>query len=695
MEKALKPLEISTKSSELCLEAINKAYTSDFRDDSERIEAFEKAISLASTKTGRKEIYKDMVYSELSVGNSRKAVDEKIINLMTHLARLYEDAYQFSKAEKILQQVLTLDEGSYVAIKAMSDILLKEGKIEEAIELWKEKIRKGLTADTRWIKDAERKKREGYSYHPKPSTIERLKILVGQKIIPKEQYHSRKQNIMEKQQTRELKEKIEAVEGRTRNIEIEALYGYYCIKDSYGLSHRRLPAKKSEFLEEIREPGYYPNYEKLTLGQRWIYHEWLKNKVTIVGIGYVFVRLAELIGMLFHKNYDKDKVRNEMKFLLELYRGNESFRSYGLEALRLSYFVEQKKFSQKWILDILQSPTPLVSPAFFSECGLAYKWGKEVPQELKKYLHGLVDKYKEEVDFCDLIFYRLAETYYASEECEKALLAIKSISKPGYIPIEIAIETRYRLNKPLEGHEILAAAGTNNSYYCYVNGKKRTRKVEQHAGEGDWIEVADPLKADITYHFTDFTVEHFDVIAVRCEKKLRKWEGNQEQSLLQYIAEIYDDDPAFTPSGQNFMFTKEFIELVNRIAYEAENEIRKKMNYPPIGKPSLTETKLYQLVKSVFEDYELIHHARPSFLGRQHLDIYIPKFKLAIEYQGEQHFKPIDFWGGVEGLKASQKRDEKKREICKRHGIAIVYFSHKDEISSELIRNRLRDYVRG
>ncbi|GAH22543.1 unnamed protein product, partial [marine sediment metagenome] len=34
--------------------------------------------------------------------------------------------------------------------KAMSDILLKEGKIEEAIELWKEKIRKGLTADTRW-----------------------------------------------------------------------------------------------------------------------------------------------------------------------------------------------------------------------------------------------------------------------------------------------------------------------------------------------------------------------------------------------------------------------------------------------------------------------------------------------------------------------------------------------------------------
>jgi len=141
------------------------------------------------------------------------------------------------------------------------------------------------------------------------------------------------------------------------------------------------------------------------------------------------------------------------------------------------------------------------------------------------------------------------------------------------------------------------------------------------------------------------------------------------------------------------MFAKEFIESVAKIAYEAENEIREEMDYPSIGKPSLTETKLYQLVKSVFEEYEVIRHARPSFLQRQHLDIYIPKLKLAIEYQGEQHFKPIDLWGGVEGLKTSQKRDEKKREVCKRHGIAISYFSYKDEVSGELIRNKLKDHI--
>lgn len=685
--------------SKSCLEAIKKAYALNFPYSSKRIEAFEKAVALALTKQGRQEIYGDMVNSTLIVDNYKRAVKERIIDLMTHLARLYEGAYQLSKGEGILQQALELNEGSHVAMKAMGDVLLKEGKIDEAIELWKEKIRKGLTADTRWLRDAERKKREGYSFHPKPSTIEELETLIDQGIIPTEQYDYRKKNIIEKQQRRKL-EKIRALDTKKKEVEAQTLHKYYSItdvsvlhKDCCNLSCRRMLGKKPESPKEIPEPKYYPSYERLPPEQRWIYHEWLKNKRTIIGIGYVFVRLAELMEMLFHKNYDKDDVRNEMKFLLELYRDNRSFVGYGLEALRLSYFVEQKQFSQEWIVDMTQSAVPLVSPLFFSNCGLDYKWGIEVPQELKRYLHELIDKYKEEVDFCNLIFNRLAETYYAFGEYEKALFAIKSISKSGHIPIEITIEIRYKLKQSLEGDELLIAAGTNNNYYYYANRKKITKTVEGHAGKGDWIEVENPLKAEITYHFTDFTIEHFDVIAVRCEKKIRKWEENQGRSLLQYITEIYDEDPSFTSSGHNFISAKEFVELVAKIAYEAENEIRGEMSYPPIGKPGLTEAKLYELVKSVFEGYEVVSHARPSFLRRQHLDIYIPELKLAIEYQGEQHFKPIDFWGGVESLKASQKRDENKREVCERHGIVITYFSYKDEVNRELIRHRLKDYL--
>jgi len=141
------------------------------------------------------------------------------------------------------------------------------------------------------------------------------------------------------------------------------------------------------------------------------------------------------------------------------------------------------------------------------------------------------------------------------------------------------------------------------------------------------------------------------------------------------------------------MFTTVLIEAVISAAHEGENEIRAVLNHPLLGKPALTETKLYQLVRSVLEDYEVVRHARPSFLKRQHLDIYIPELKLAIEYQGEQHFKPVYFWGGAEGLEASQKRDEKKRGVSRKHGIEILYFSYTDEVNRELVRNRLKSYL--
>lgn len=685
------------KRSKRCLEAIEKTYTLDVENTSKRIEVFEKAVSLVLAKKEGNETYDDMVRSTSSVGNSGRTVNERMVGLMTDLARLYENEYQFPKAKWVLQQALRLDQGSYVAAKTMSDILLKQGNIDGAIELWKEKIRKSLIADTRGLKDVQQKKRERYSFHPQPSTIEQLKTLVDQGIIPKQQYHYRKENIIERQRRAQL-DKIAGSDSKERKVEVRKLHKYYCIedvsvlhKDCYDLSCRRVVGKKPEPREEIPVPSSW-SYGELTPEQRWIYHDWLQNKATIVDIGYVFLRLAELIEMLFYENYDKVKVRNEIKFLCEAYRHNGSVPSYTLEALRLSYFVEQKQFPQQ-ILD--SSSGRWVSPLFFNSCGLDYRWGKEVPQKLKTYLHKLLDKYREEDDFCKLISYRLAETYYASEECQKALLAVKTISKPRYrfMPIEIAIETRYKLNESLEGYELLAAAGINNSYYYYANGKKITKRVEMHAGKGDWIRVENPVKTEITYHFTNFTTEHFDAIAAKCEKKLRKWEGNQGQNLLQYTAEIYDKDPSATSSGNNFMFAKEFMELVAKIAYEAENEIREEMNYPSIGKPSLTETKLYQLVKSVFKGYEVIRHARPSFLQRQHLDIYIPELKLAIEYQGEQHFKPIDFWGGLEALEASQRRDEKKRKVCENHGIQVIYFSYEDEVSDELLRDRLKDYL--
>lgn len=55
-----------------------------------------------------------------------------------------------------------------------------------------------------------------------------------------------------------------------------------------------------------------------------------------------------------------------------------------------------------------------------------------------------------------------------------------------------------------------------------------------------------------------------------------------------------------------------------------------------------------------------------------HLDFYIPKCKVAIEYDGKQHYMAIDHFGGTEQFKTQQKRDREKDKYCKECGIKLI-----------------------
>lgn len=62
--------------------------------------------------------------------------------------------------------------------------------------------------------------------------------------------------------------------------------------------------------------------------------------------------------------------------------------------------------------------------------------------------------------------------------------------------------------------------------------------------------------------------------------------------------------------------------------------------------------------------------------GRTHrFDFLVYKdngLKYFIEYDGEQHFKPVKQWGGEAGLKERQARDKEKNEWCKSNGYELI-----------------------
>lgn len=43
-----------------------------------------------------------------------------------------------------------------------------------------------------------------------------------------------------------------------------------------------------------------------------------------------------------------------------------------------------------------------------------------------------------------------------------------------------------------------------------------------------------------------------------------------------------------------------------------------------------------------------------------------------IEFDGKQHYYPVEFWGGVEGLKDLRFRDNLKNQYCKDHNIPLI-----------------------
>ena len=70
---------------------------------------------------------------------------------------------------------------------------------------------------------------------------------------------------------------------------------------------------------------------------------------------------------------------------------------------------------------------------------------------------------------------------------------------------------------------------------------------------------------------------------------------------------------------------------------------------------------------------------RTDWLGRQSLDLYIPSLCTAIEYQGIQHYLPVEFFGGEDALALRQELDQNKRELCALNHVRLIEWPYDKE----------------
>ena len=64
--------------------------------------------------------------------------------------------------------------------------------------------------------------------------------------------------------------------------------------------------------------------------------------------------------------------------------------------------------------------------------------------------------------------------------------------------------------------------------------------------------------------------------------------------------------------------------------------------------------------------------------GNLSYDFYLPNHNMLIECQGEQHERPIEYFGGEEQFAIQQEHDRRKREYAKDNGYRLLEISYKD-----------------
>lgn len=127
------------------------------------------------------------------------------------------------------------------------------------------------------------------------------------------------------------------------------------------------------------------------------------------------------------------------------------------------------------------------------------------------------------------------------------------------------------------------------------------------------------------------------------------------------------------------------------LSKKTENVVREEFGFRKVGERWTSETLLYIIVSNLFPDLEILRHHRPDWLQGLELDIFIPDLGLALEYQGQQHFHPIEAWGGEEALIGLQERDQRKASICEDRGVTLIAFDYTEPLIREYVKKRIQD----
>jgi len=179
----------------------------------------------------------------------------------------------------------------------------------------------------------------------------------------------------------------------------------------------------------------------------------------------------------------------------------------------------------------------------------------------------------------------------------------------------------------------------------------------------------------VPHNLTPFGEERLPEIISAFADKMQEYENAHGVTIAR--------DCYLKPSVMN---ERKLKKIIHRLTREAENDIRRSSGLPSVGEGYIQEAILFYKVQAALPDTGVIHHGKTSWLGDQHLDIWMPSRSAAIEYNGKQHYEPVEFFGGEAAFRKQKELDAQKAALCSENGVRLFTVRYDEDMDVAVSR---------
>jgi hypothetical protein len=232
---------------------------------------------------------------------------------------------------------------------------------------------------------------------------------------------------------------------------------------------------------------------------------------------------------------------------------------------------------------------------------------------------------------------------------------------------------------------------------CYENNIKKSKE--------DWIKLFNQKHGDIYEYYFDNDFNSKTKIKIKCKKH-----GVFEQTIDNHKSGQGCKKCAIEKrTKQKRLTTEKFIKKAIKkhgdiydyslVKYGKSNKEKVKIicsehgeykqtprgHLYGFGCPKCSSSKGEKEVRKVLENNNVKYIEQYVFedciyKSPLKFDFYLPEYNVCIEYDGIQHFEPIDFFGGEKAFLENKKRDSIKDIYCKENNIKLIRINNIEDI---------------